>query len=157
MTQDHFNYLTLGLSGTAFLVAAYSALQYRNANIISKRALMLQEAALESQITSTISTAAAELREAMLKKGEADPTAANFPFIEQNYKVAQETWLNAHDQACMSYLQNKLNQDTFKRTYHVPIRQLVEKPELQSFFNPADTSQFQSIIKVYRLWETSQR
>ncbi|AYN25565.1 hypothetical protein D8682_00355 (plasmid) [Buttiauxella sp. 3AFRM03] len=157
MTQDHINILTIAMSGAALAASIYSAIQYRNANVISGTALRLQEAALESQITSSIATAALQLREAMIKLSEADNAAASYPVIEQNLKAAQETWLNAHDQACMSYREGKLNKDTFKRTYHIAIRQLMDNRELRDFFSPADTSKYQSIIFVYREWETSQR
>ncbi|STS89846.1 Uncharacterised protein [Klebsiella variicola] len=92
-----------------------------------------------------------------MKYAEADSSAVNYPFISKNYNSAQETWLNAYDQACMSYREGKLNKETFKKTYHVPIRELYEDKELQFFFSPADTSKYQSIISVYREWETYHR
>ena len=157
MTQDHINILTLTISGAALLASAYSALQYRSANVISKTALRLQEAALESQITSSIAAAAAQMREAMVKCAEADSSAISYRIIEQNCVVAQETWLNAHDQACMSYREGKLNKTTFKKAYLVPIRQLVEHDSTKDFFNPPHSSKYQSILYVYNEWETSQR
>ncbi|WP_205315843.1 hypothetical protein, partial [Klebsiella variicola] len=113
--------------------------------------------ALESQITNSIATATVQLREALMKYAEADSSAVNYPIISKNYNSAQETWLNAYDQACMSYREGKLNKETFKKTYHVPIRELYEDKELQFFFSPADTSKYQSIISVYREWETYHR
>ncbi|HGS6273322.1 TPA: hypothetical protein ACMEL9_003025 [Klebsiella variicola subsp. variicola] len=157
MNQEQLNIVTLTLSCIALVASIYSALQYRNANVISKRALKLQEAALESQITNSIATATVQLREALMKYAEADSSAVNYPIISKNYNSAQETWLNAYDQACMSYREGKLNKETFKKTYHVPIRELYEDKELQFFFSPADTSKYQSIISVYREWETYNR
>lgn len=157
MTQDHINILTIAMSGAALVVSIFSAVQYRKANVISGTALRLQEAALESQITSSIATAALQLREAMMKLCEADTTAPTYPVIKQNLKAAQETWLNAHDQACMSYREGKLNKVTFKRAYHIAIRELMDDKELRDFFSPENTSKYQSILFVYREWETSQR
>ncbi|MEG6283602.1 hypothetical protein UXO46_16475 [Enterobacter asburiae] len=171
MTNEHFNFITIGMSVLALLVSAYSAFQSRNANKngetantnaqkaidMQKTALNLQEAALESEIANTIATATKEVREAVLALSNVHDSAPNYPIVYKNFTSAQEVWLNAHDQACMSYRENKLNKDTFKKTYHVPIRTLFEDKDLQHFFSPVDTSKYPSIIAVYREWETSQR
>lgn len=84
MNQEQLNILTLTLSCIALVASIYSALQYRNANVISKRALKLQEAALESQITNSIATATVQLREALMKYAEADSSAAT---IQSSAKI----------------------------------------------------------------------
>ena len=142
MNQEQLNIVTLTLSCIALVASIYSALQYRNANVISKRALKLQEAALESQITNSIATATVQLREALMKYAEADSSAVNYPIISKNYNSAQETWLNAYDQACMSYREGKLNKETFKKTYHVPIRELYEDKELLTHLNISQLYRF---------------
>lgn len=171
MSNEYFNYITLGISALALIISVYSAIQYRNANKNSekannnaqkaidmqKSALSLQEAALESEISNSIATATKEVREAVLALSNVPESAPNYPIVYKNFTSAQEVWLNAHDQACMSYREDKLNKDTFKKTYHVPIRTLFEDKDLQHFFNPPDTSKYPSIIAVYREWETSQR
>ncbi|HBC9086178.1 TPA: hypothetical protein ACPUJE_003019 [Klebsiella pneumoniae] len=163
--------LTLLVSGAALLVSGYSAIQYRLANENAKKALIkadeahstqkaalsLQEAALESQITSSIATAAGMVQQAALALSNIAESAHNYGIFKKNYTTAQEVWLNAHDQACMSYREDKLNKGTFKKTYQVPIRSIVESEDLEHFFNPADSSKYQSILNVYREWETSQR
>lgn len=83
MNQEQLNIVTLTLSCIALVASIYSALQYRNANVISKRALKLQEAALESQITNSIATATVQLREALMKYAEADSSAVNYPIISK--------------------------------------------------------------------------
>lgn len=170
MTTEGFNYLTNGLSVIAILIALYSGIQYRNANKLAKKALQnsddvlkmqrnalnLQEAALESEIANSIATATKEVREAVLALSNVENSAENYDIFYKNFTSAQEVWLNAHDQACMSYREGKINQDTFKKTYQVPLRKLYENPDLRHYF-PTDTSNYPSIVAVYREWETSQR
>ena len=170
MTGEGFNYLTNALSVVAILIALYSGIQYRNANKLAAEALQksdqviemqitalnLQEATLESEISNSIATATKEVREAVLALSNVENTASNYAIFFKNFTSAQEVWLNAHDQACMSYREGKLNKDTFKKTYQVPLRKLYEDPDLRHYF-PGDTSNYPSIVAVYREWETSQR
>ncbi|WP_429036844.1 hypothetical protein [Aeromonas veronii] len=165
------NIITLVLSSLAILVSIYSAVQYRRANItaknalrisedanrVQKDALSLQEAALESQITSSIAAATGMVQQALLTLSNVSEEAHNYEIFKKNYTASQEVWLNAYDQACMSYRENKLNKGTFKKTYQVPIRNIVENQDLEHFLHPADKSKYQSILIVYREWETSQR
>lgn len=171
MSGNTSDYIAIGVSVVALLVAGYSAFQYRKANSIAQKALdktdstldiqtsalKLQEAALENQITHSISMASKEIREAVLALSNVDEKTPNYAIFEKNYKSAQETWLNAYDQACMSYREGKLNKETFQKTYEVPVRKLFEDKDFHDFFNPPDTSDYPSIIAVYREWVTYRR
>ncbi|EKH8025193.1 TPA: hypothetical protein OR518_003658 [Escherichia coli] len=171
MSGSAVDYIAIGVSIFALGVSGYSAIQYRKANSIAQKALdktdstidiqqsalKLQEAALETQITHSIGAASKEIREAVLALSNVSQTAPNYAIFEKNYRSAQETWLNAYDQACMSYREGKLNKETFKKIYLVPIRKLFEDKDFHHFFNPVDTSDYPSIIAVYREWVSSQR
>ncbi|MBJ2118269.1 hypothetical protein [Proteus penneri] len=178
MTTDTMSYITLGVSILALLASAFSAWMYFNANRIAikanaaaekaninsqtaidmqKSSLNLQEAALESQLNSSITSAAGNIQQAVLALSNKNEDDKNIEIFEQNLKTAQELWLNSYDQACMSYREGKLNKETFKKTYHVSIRSIVENKNLESFFYPESKSRYQSIHIVYKEWETSQR
>jgi uncharacterized protein YecT (DUF1311 family) len=75
----------------------------------------LQEAALENQITNSIGMASKEIREAVLALSNVTTESSNYDIFQKNLRSAQEAWLNAHDQACMSYREGKLNKETFKK------------------------------------------
>lgn len=89
--------LTLLVSGAALLVSGYSAIQYRLANENAKKALIkadeahstqkaalsLQEAALESQITSSIATAAGMVQQAALALSNIAESAHNYDIFKK--------------------------------------------------------------------------
>lgn len=171
MDINLFGVISLVLSILAILVSIYSAVQYRRANItakdairisedanrVQKNALSLQEAALESQITSSIANATGMVQQALLALSNVNENAHNYDIFQKSYTASQEVWLNAYDQACMSYREEKLNKGTFKKTYQVPIRNIVENKDLEHFLHPEVKSKYQSILIVYNEWETSQR
>lgn len=65
--------------------------------------------------------------------------------------AAIENNINAYEDACSKYIDQKVDVVRFKKLYNTEIRQLVESPSMQQFFNPL-TSKFKAIIKVYNEW-----
>lgn len=124
---------------------------------MQQSSLNLQEAALESQLNSSISSAVAGVQQAVTALSTKSLGDADYALFKQHYKTAQEVWLNAYDQACLSYRESKLNQVTFQKAYEVQIRNIMNNSELEDFFNPEATSNYQSIIAVFRKWDTSRR
>ena len=80
--------------------------------------------------------------------------------LEAQIKVldsAVENNLNAYEDACSKYLDNKIDTERFKKTYHTEVRQLVENQNLNSvYFNPL-TSKFKAIMKVYDEWNNLEK
>ena len=70
--------------------------------------------------------------------------------------AAIENNLNAYEDACSKYLDEKVDIVRFKKSYNTEIRQLVEDPEYQLFFN-ALTSKFKAIMKVYSEWNNLEK
>ncbi|MBK5017286.1 hypothetical protein [Pantoea sp. S62] len=166
-TTNYNDIATLSISILALIVSGYAAYQYRKANTLAKDALdkseqalnvqksslSLAEATLENQLQVSISSALDKIQQAVLalsNKKEDDP---DYEIFRQSLRVAQENWLNAHDQACMSYLEGKINKATFKRTYHVPIRNIMKEFGDTKFFLPANLSPYQSMLKCFDEWE----
>ncbi len=71
--------------------------------------------------------------------------------LTQALNSAIEQNLNAYDEACAKYLDNKVDKERFKKNYHVEIRQLVENKNYKDKFDP-NTSPYKGILKVYREW-----
>ena len=71
--------------------------------------------------------------------------------LTQALNSAIEQNLNAYDEACAKYLDNKVDKERFKKNYHVEIRQLVENKNYQDKFD-SNTSPYKGILKVYREW-----
>ena len=64
---------------------------------------------------------------------------------------AIEINLNAYEEACAKYIDNKVDKERFKKNYMVSIRQEVENPTNKERFN-ATTSPYKAILKVYAEW-----
>lgn len=71
--------------------------------------------------------------------------------LNQALNTANERNLNAYEEACAKYLDNKVDKDRFKKNYHIEIRQLVEDDNNKNKFD-ATTSPYKAILKVYKEW-----
>lgn len=71
--------------------------------------------------------------------------------LKQALNTANERNLNAYEEACAKYLDNKVDKERFKKNYNIEIRQLVEDKNNKDKFN-ATTSPYKAIIKVYKEW-----
>lgn len=79
--------------------------------------------------------------------------------LEAQSKVlnaAIENNINAYEDACSKYIDQKVDVIRFKKLYNTEIRQLVESPQMQQFFNPL-TSKFKAILKVYNEWNNLEK
>jgi len=65
--------------------------------------------------------------------------------------AALEDVLNAYDEACAKYIDNKVDKERFKKLYVTEIRNLVEDENTKSYY-VMPQSRFQATVKVYRKW-----
>lgn len=78
--------------------------------------------------------------------------------FKKAYASAVEGWLNAYEEACAKYLDEKIDKDRFRRNYKREIRYIVEtrrreNKEVYELIHPEGTSHYQSVWGVYREWE----
>ncbi|CAH6290595.1 hypothetical protein ACTQHD_19920 [Citrobacter freundii] len=174
-----------GISVLALIVSIYAAVQNRkanknagNANAIATSAndiatdakdiaeqaldkqgsaLKFQDAALENQIYSSINTALQFMIQAAVTLGATDPNSSNYGVVQQCYNTTVEGWLNAYETACLSYRNDKINKDTFKKGYQDAIRKLLQRHDLKDYFYPKETSGYLSIHEVYHEWERADK
>ena len=71
--------------------------------------------------------------------------------LTQALNTANERNLNAYEEACAKYLDNKVDKERFRKNYHIEIRQLVEDINNKEKFD-ATTSPYKAILKVYKEW-----
>ncbi len=64
---------------------------------------------------------------------------------------AEEMMLNAYEESCAKYLDKKVDQERFRRSYNRSIRELVESDNLDEQFN-SNTTPYKCILKVYNQW-----
>ena len=68
--------------------------------------------------------------------------------LNQALESAKEQNLNAYEEACAKYLDNKVDKERFKKNYIIEIRQLVERNSDK--YNT--TSPYKATLKVYNEW-----
>lgn len=71
--------------------------------------------------------------------------------LNRALNTATERNLNAYEEVCAKYLDNKVDKDCFKKNYNIEIRQLVEDENNKDKFN-ATTSVYRAILRVYKEW-----
>lgn len=72
------------------------------------------------------------------------------------FKAAVESNINAYEEACAKYIDNKYDRKRFKKIYQISLRQLVENPQHKPYFDGV-TSRYKAILKVYSEWENPER
>ena len=71
--------------------------------------------------------------------------------LQKAEKSAFEDLLNAYQEACAKYLDNKTDKKRFRKTYYDDIEDLVKNEASKEYLHPQNTK-FQAINKVYNEW-----
>jgi len=77
-----------------------------------------------------------------------------FDVLVTNYDEAAEQLLNAYEDACGKYIDNKIDKERFKQSYKKEIRRLCEKDRgtIHMLLHPQESSSFIAIWSVYEKW-----
>ena len=67
------------------------------------------------------------------------------------WESALEDFCNAYDEACMKYIDNKIDKGRFKKAYERELRNLVESPKTKERYATSQT-RFHATLKVYNEW-----
>lgn len=120
----------------------------QEANKVSLEANKISQGEIELNIYQMINQTKKDVRDITLtiaKKSD------DKDILSQAFNSAIESNLNAYEEACAKYLDNKVDKERFKRNYSVEIRQLVENTNYKKYFD-ATTSPYKCILKVYNEW-----
>lgn len=127
----------------------------------SSSALNIQHASVELEIRNSIASAQGEIRmfsvsfapiRVKYDSGALDDDGHKV--YELNIKILNsmiEGLLNKYDDACGKYLDEKIDKNRFKKTYHKEISNLVGNAEFKKYFDPV-TSPYKAILIVYKEW-----
>lgn len=107
---------------------------------------------VELQIRTMISEAKYHQSECMIKLA-ADPENE---MLSSTYYTLTEEVLNAYDEACAKYNDNKVDKERFKKMYFHEILQLVEDQEFNEQYNNV-SSRFGATLKVYKEWNQTEK
>ncbi|WP_157416965.1 hypothetical protein [Bacillus cereus] len=144
--------LSLILAGVSFfrttdLTKKYNDMVAQQTNLIGAQVELL----INERITSTKNSVQDFIAKMPLDT-ELDAQPAQKTRLLQILNSLIENNLNAYEEACAKYIDNKVDRDRFKKMYKVEIRNLVEKEELEIYFNGVK-SRYKAILKVYKEWE----
>ena len=136
-----FSSLSILISIISFIVS----------NVSNNRQKKISHGQVEIQINQMISNTKKELMDISLLIADGSKD-----ILTQAFKSARELNMNAYDEACAKYLDNKVDKERFKRNYCIEIRRLVEDKNNSEFFNPT-TSPYRCILKVYNEWNNLEK
>ena len=114
------------------------------ANDLTKTANDMHMAQVEMQIRELILSARSRYEDKAVQfKNDTDNE-----FSKAMIESALEGVLNAYDEACAKYLDEKVDKERFKKLYHDEIRQLVVDPTIKEKYVEPQTK-FHATVKVY--------
>ena len=117
------------------------------ANDLTKTANDMHMAQVEMQIRELILSARSRYEDKAVQfKNDTDNE-----FSKAMIESALEGVLNAYDEACAKYLDEKVDKERFKKLYHDEIRQLVVDPTIKEKYVEPQTK-FHATVKVYTEW-----
>jgi glycerol kinase len=151
---------------SVFLAAAaiiISVIAYFKANNTATRANEIAlgniELYISERITNTkekVSDVSLQMATLLSKSKKSADDEKVFLIYEKALNTAIENNLNAYEDSCAKYLDNKVDRNRFEKLYKVEIRQLVENDELKDYFDGV-TSKYRAILKIYDKWENLEK
>ncbi len=117
------------------------------ANELTKSANEMQMAQVEMQIRELISSARARYQGVICQMIE----QPNGEIKDVLIAAAHEDLLNAYDEVCAKYNDERTDRVRFKKLYHNEIRQLVTDPANSEKYREPQTK-YHATVKVYREW-----
>lgn len=147
MDSNLLGYLNLFISIIAIIISGISLYRSSKSAEIANDIRMGQE---ELEIRKMISAARKDFLDIAEKISDGDIDDKK-NLLQQRFEAAKEDLANVYDEACMKYLDGKVDKSRFKKSYNVEIRRIVEEPKFNDLYEKVSTK-FQATIKVYNEW-----
>ncbi|UUV19973.1 hypothetical protein NRK67_16640 (plasmid) [Fusobacteria bacterium ZRK30] len=148
------DYIKNGIVILSFILSIFA---FKKSNDASEKSNKLSEEynlLVKGQVELQISQAIRESRDKVthfiweLEKAESKD---NQNAIDLLFSL-QESNMNAYEDGCSKYFDNKIDRSRFKKTYFEEIKNLVENPHLKKKFLDPTTSRYKCILKIYKEW-----
>lgn len=148
MNIDFFSLLvSIGSLGVAaFNYHKYKMLTTKYNDMVQVQTLTAQ-GALETQIRQVIMQTTHDVTAIAVQLADKPDNE----MLQFAYKVAEESYRNAYEDACAKYIDNKIDQNRFEKMYKKEIRRLVEEEPHKQFYADLQT-QYSSTANVYKKW-----
>lgn len=150
----------------AIASAAFSWSSSAKANKLAKENTNIQFGMFELSLRQAIENANAKIGEIGLTMGPlkakvdsgkgTEEEISTLTFYHASLDAAIQAMLNTYDDACSKYIDGKVDKDRFRKSYHIEIRNILERAELKKYFDP-HTSRYKPILKVYNEWENHEK
>lgn len=148
--------LSIVIASLSAVIAIAAFFLSRRAN---NRSIKLSEGQVEIQIRQQISNSRQALNNVTMQCPEEERLQQSPELKERYLKLtlsAIEDLLNAYDESCGKYLDNKVDRDRFKKMYQTEIRKLFDNSDTKPYLDTVSSS-FKSIRKVYDEWENYEK
>jgi len=136
----------------AVLALAVNIFNTYKSNLESKRANEIAKGQAEMQIRAMISGAELNYQKVSIQHS----TNTKNKVLEHAVKSALEVVLNAYDEACAKYNDNKIDRIRFKQLYIDEIRNIVEDENTKVYYQMPQ-SKYKATIKVYDEWNNLEK
>lgn len=156
MTQYEITYIIISVIG--LFISCISIFISVKSNIRAKNAIKLSQGQIELDIHQLLNQTKKDVMDVHLVIAEKciDSEFDIKEILLQALNTAMERNLNAYEEACAKYLDDKVDKERFKKNYHVEIRRLVEDKNNKEKFDPT-TSVYKAILKVYDEWNNLEK
>ena len=112
---------------------------------------------IELTINSTITASKDRVSDIGIRVAEIKGDSDNRDKVmKQAYRAALENNLNAYEEACAKYIDNKVDKARFKKMYVKEIRQLFGSPSYKEYLDSV-ASPYNAIRKVFNEWENLEK
>lgn len=140
------------IAGAALLISIFSATY---TFIETKKNRQIGYASIESTIANDIRSTENRVADLSVEINEYKASQNISDTVLESktlrYKQAIESMLNAYEESCTKYIDNKIDKVRFRKSYSASIRKLVEQKEFESYFDGVKSS-YKGILKVYKEW-----
>ncbi|ENY6168398.1 hypothetical protein ACFZI2_001425 [Vibrio fluvialis] len=169
--MDTGDYIALGSAGIA-LVSMFVTIYFsskasgasqeslRNADKANNIAIGQTETSLREQIMNARNRMEdcgfkiQDFLKGRKKENLSEEELPHLDFLERTWRSSTESYLNAYEDACGKYLDDKTDKGRFKKAYINEVKNICD-PKRTSFerlMHPESTSNFEAIWKVYKEW-----
>lgn len=149
----------------SFRASAASGESLRNAERSNNIAIGQTETSLREQIMNArnrMEDCGFKIQDFLKGRKKADLSDEELPhleFLESTWRSSTESYLNAYEDACGKYLDDKTDKQRFKKAYINEVKNICD-PKRTSFerlMHPESTSNYEAIWKVYKEWHRHEK
>jgi len=148
-----YEILSITLAPFAIIISIFS---YVRANSLANANIELY---INERITNTkekVSDISMQMSILVTKETKTAAEEKQLKIYQYNLRASIENNLNAYEEACAKYLDNKVDRKRFLKNYKTEIRQLVENSQFKEYFDGV-TSRYRAILKTYNEWENLEK